>query len=138
MNANGREWIAWGTARVVIGIFYDVYNELGPGFLESVYRDAMAVAIRGAGLLVKREVDVDVAFRGVRVGTFRADLIVGDELLVELKAARNIDDAHIAQVLNYLRATRLEVGLLLNFGRRPAFRRVVYANDRKRRPADSR
>jgi len=131
MHANEREFPAWDTARSVIGVFYEVYNELGLGFLESVYQEAMALALCQSGLLVARQVSVDVLFRGLRVGTFRADLVVAGELLVELKAARAIADAHVAQVLNYLRATYLEAGLLLNFGPRPQFKRVVYSNRRK-------
>jgi GxxExxY protein len=91
----------------------------------------MAIARHQAGLSVTRQVAVDVVFRGLRIGTFRADLIVGGELLVELKAIRAVEEAHISQVLNYLRATRLEAGLLLNFGPRPQLRRVVYSNERK-------
>jgi GxxExxY protein len=131
MHANEREFPAWDVAGSVIGVFYDVYNELGPGFLESVYQEAMALALRQAGLSVRRQVAVDVVFRGLSMGTFRADLLIAGELLVELKAARTIEQAHLAQVLNYLRATRLEAGLLLNFGPRPQFKRVVYSNGRK-------
>jgi GxxExxY protein len=131
MHANEREFPAWDVAGSVIGVFYDVYNELGPGFLESVYQEAMALALRQAGLSVRRQVAVDVVFRGLSIGTFRADLLIAGELLVELKAVRTIEQAHLAQVLNYLRATRLEAGLLLNFGPRPQFKRVVYSNGRK-------
>ncbi len=131
MHANEREFPAWDVAGSVIGVFYDVYNELGHGFLESVYQEAMALALRQAGLSVRRQVAVDVVFRGLSMGTFRADLLIAGELLVELKAARTIEQAHLAQVLNYLRATRLEAGLLLNFGPRPQFKRVVYSNGRK-------
>jgi GxxExxY protein len=131
MNANQRERPAWNVARSVIGVFYEVYNELGPGFLESVYQEAMVLALYQTGLPVTRQVPVDVVFRGLRIGTFRADLLVAGELLVELKAVRAIEEAHVCQVLNYLRATRLEAGLLLNFGPRPQFRRVVYSNGRK-------
>ena len=131
MNESEREYPAWDVAGSVIGVFYKVYNELGPGFLESVYQEAMALALSQAGLPVARQVPVDVVFRGLRIGTFRADLLVGGELVVELKAARSIEQAHVAQVLNYLRATRLEAGLLLNFGPRPQFKRIVYSNERK-------
>lgn len=112
-------------------MFYEVYNELGPGFLESVYLEAMVLALHQSGVSVTRQVAVDVVFRGLCIGTFRADLLVAGELLVELKAVRTIEEAHVAQVLNYLRATRLEAGLLLNFGPRPQFKRIVYSNKRK-------
>lgn len=115
----------------VIGTFYDVYNELGTGFLESVYEGSMALALGDAGLRVERQKLVHVHFRGRVVGEYRVDLLVDAVLVVELKCARAIDPAHEAQVLNYLRATELEVGLLLNFGPRPIVRRLVFSNERK-------
>ena len=116
----------------VIGVFYDVYNELGHGFLESVYHKAMVIALRGAGFLIASEVPIPVFFRGQRVGDFSADILVNDAVLLELKAVKEFDTAHEAQLLNYLRATPIEVGLLLNFGPKPAFRRRLFTNDRKR------
>ena len=115
----------------VIGIFYQVYNELGQGFLESVYEAAMELALRQAGLAVQRQPAIEVRFRGETIGDFRADLVVEGVLLVELKAAKAIDPAHEAQVLNYLRASDLEVGLLLNFGPKPEVKRFLYDNHRK-------
>src|SRR5882757_4054081 len=100
----------------IIGVFYDVYNELGHGFLESVYETAMVIALEDAGLSVKRQVEVPVWFRGRQIGTFFADLLVEDVVIVELKAVRSIDPSHEAQLLHYLRATEIELGLLLNFG----------------------
>jgi GxxExxY protein len=122
----------------IIGVFYDLYNELGHGFLESVYEQAMAVALDQAGMKVERQVPVSVWFRGQQVGDFRADLLVDAKILLELKAARTIDQAHEKQLLNYLRATDVEVGLLLNFGVKPQFRRLVYENDRKKIRVDPR
>ncbi len=116
----------------IIGAFYDVYNELGHGFLESVYREAMVVALSQKGLLVEREKSVQVRFRGEVVGLFRTDLVVADRVIIELKCARTIDTNHEAQLLNYLKATPYEVGLLLNFGTRPHFRRMVLETARKR------
>ena len=115
----------------IIGVFFDVYNELGPGFLESVYQQAMALALEDAGLAVEREVALEVRFRGRTVGSFRADLVVQRLVVLELKAGRRFEEAHERQLLNYLRATGVEVGLLVNFGPRPTFRRLVYRNDRK-------
>ena len=115
----------------IIGAFYDVYNELGYGFLESVYREAMIVALRSKNLAVEREKPVEVFFRGVSIGYFRIDLVVGNCVIVELKSARTLDGSHEAQLLNYLKATELELGLLLNFGPRPHFRRMILDNDRK-------
>ena|SRR6266851_1873862 len=116
----------------VIGVFYDVYNELGYGFLESVYREAMRFALTQAGLTVKTEVPVPVSFRGVVVGIFRADLIVGDCLLVELKAVEQIVRQHESQTMHYLRATSIEVALLMNFGSQPRFKRIVMDNELKK------
>jgi len=116
----------------IIGSFYDVYNELGHGFLESVYREAMIVAQTQKGLRVEREKSVEVRFRGEVVGLFRTDLVVAGQVIVELKCARTIDSNHEAQLLNYLKATPYEVGLLLNFGNRPHFRRRVLETARKR------
>jgi len=118
----------------IIGLFYDVYNELGHGFLESVYEQALAIALAQAGSAVERQVPVLVWFRGRQVGDFRADMVVERKVLLELKAARTIDEAHEKQLLNYLRATDIEVGLLLNFGIKPQFRRLVYENERKKIP----
>jgi GxxExxY protein len=116
----------------IIGAFYDVYNELGHGFLESVYEQALAIALVQAGMVVERQVPVTVWFRGQRIGDFRTDMLVDRNVLLELKAARTIDQAHEKQLLNYLRATDVEVGLLLNFGVKPQFRRLVYENERKK------
>jgi len=116
----------------IIGVFYDVYNELGHGFLESTYAEALAVALNESALTTAREVPVPVWFRGKKVGQYYADLIVEGAVLLELKAARTLDSAHEAQLLHYLRATEVEVGLLLNFGLRPQFRRLLYDNERKK------
>lgn len=121
----------------IIGAFYDVFNELGHGFLESVYREAMLVALRAKGLRVEREKSVDVQFRGQVVGVFRTDLVVNDLVIIELKCAKTIDSSHEGQLLNYLKATRYEVGLLLNFGNRPHFRRMVLEAGRKRPGANT-
>jgi GxxExxY protein len=115
----------------VIGVFYDVYNELGHGFLESVYQKAMEVALEQAGLSVGSQVSVPVWFRGRQVGDFVADLLIEDVVLLELKAARALEPAHESQLLNYLRATPIEVGLLLNFGPKPQVKRLIYDNPRK-------
>jgi GxxExxY protein len=115
----------------IIGVFYNVYNELGFGFLESVYRKALHMALVEKGLKVEAEVAVPVFFRGVNVGDFRADLVVNDCVLLELKTAENIVVAHEAQLLNYLRATALEVGLILNFGPKAQVRRLLFDNERK-------
>lgn len=115
----------------IIGIFYDVYNELGRGFLESVYEAAMAIALHEAGLRAERQRPLQVWFRGQCIGDFRADLVVDGLVLLELKACSGFDPAHEAQLLHYLRATDIEVGLLLNFGPQPQFKRMVFENSKK-------
>jgi GxxExxY protein len=113
------------TTQRIIGVFFQVYNELGKGFLESVYVEAMAVALRQTGLRLEREVPLSVRFRNRVIGRFRADLVVEGTVLVEVKACSRLQSIHEAQVLNYLRATVLEVGLLLNFGPRAQLRRLL-------------
>jgi GxxExxY protein len=122
----------------IIGAFYEVYNELGHGFLESVYERALAIPLVQAGMKVERQVAVAVWFRGEQIGDFRADMMIDRKVLLELKAARTIDQAHEEQLLNYLRATEIEVGLVLNFGIKPQFRRLVYENERKKIRVDPR
>ena len=119
-------------SEIIIGVFYDVYNELGFGFLESVYRKSFALALAPKCATVKEEVPITVYFRGSNVGDFKADLVVNDLILIELKTAETLVHAHEAQVLNYLRATQLEVALLFNFGPKPQVRRLLFDNDRKR------
>ena len=116
----------------IIGLFYDVYNELGHGFLESTYAEAMVVALEAAGLHVNREYLVPVWFRGKKIGQYFADLLVERTVMLELKAGRTLEKAHEAQLLHYLRATDIEVGLLLTFGIRPQFRRLLFDNERKK------
>jgi GxxExxY protein len=116
----------------VIRCFYDVYNELGFGFLESVYHRAMVIALDQAGLKVESRAKVPVYFRGQQVGDFEADILVEGYVILELKAVEALVAAHDAQLLNYLKATDAEVGLLLNFGPKPKFARFVFDNARKR------
>lgn len=116
----------------ILRVFYDVYNELGHGFLESVYHRALVFALKSTGLKVCSRVGIPVWFRGERVGQFEADVLVEDCVLLELKAARWLDSSHRAQLMNYLKATEIEVGLLLNFGEKPEFKRVIFDNLKKR------
>jgi len=122
----------------IIGIFYDVYNELGYGFLESVYEESLVIALHHAGLTSSRQVALPVWFRGHKVGDFRADLLVENSVLLELKSARSLEPAHEAQLLHYLKSTEVEVGMLLNFGVRPQVRRLVFDNKRKKIREDPR
>ena len=111
----------------ILETFFEVYNELGHGFLETVYQSALALALREAGLEVAREAPVEVFFRRIVIGRFHADLLVEQRVVLELKAVRRIMPEHEAQLLHYLRATTLEVGLVLNFGSSPEFKRMVYS-----------
>lgn len=109
----------------IIGAFFSVYNSLGVGFAESIYENAMQIALRRWGVACVTQQPLDVEFRGERVGDFRADVIVENKVLVELKCAKAITDPHIAQALNYMKAATLEVGLVLNFGTTASFKRLV-------------
>ncbi|HTE47189.1 MAG TPA: GxxExxY protein [Gemmatimonadaceae bacterium] len=115
----------------IIGVFFQVHWELGHGFLESIYANGMHCGLAEARLRVQREVPVSVHFRGRRIGMFRADMIVESVVLLEFKTGERLDPMAGAQLLNYLRATRIEVGLILHFGPRPAFKRFIQTNDRK-------
>lgn len=121
----------------IIGVFYEVYNELGHGFIESVYQEALVLTLRAHGLKVYTPIEIPVWFRGEKVGRFEADVLVEKRVLLELKAVRTLDSSHQAQLLNYLRATDIEIGLLLNFGVKPEFKRLLFDNPRKvSRPMD--
>ena len=115
----------------VINGFHVSYDRLGFGFLESVYRRALAMELRGFGLGVMEEAGIDVWYGGTTIGRFRADLLVEKQVIVEIKTGRAFVDADRKQLLNYLRASELEVGLLLLFGPRPMFKRLVFENSRK-------
>ena len=121
----------WELTERIVGIFFGVANELGCGFLESVYRRAMCVALREAGLKVEEEAPIEVWFHGHSVGLFRADIIVEGVVLLELKTAEEVTRQFEAQVLHYLRASRLEVGMVLAFGAKARFRRLSMKNDCK-------
>lgn len=114
--------------REIIGAFYDVYNALGFGFVESVYQRAIPVALARRGVRCAREVLMNVQFEGVEVGVYRADLVVDAKVIVECKVAEKIGRVHELQLLNYLRATGLSVGLILNFGPQATFRRLLLSS----------
>ena len=116
---------------LIIKAFYKVYNTLGYGFLEKVYRNALAIELRKLGLEVVTEARILVYYDGEVVGEYFADLLVAGVVLVELKAVKKLLDAHEAQLLNYLKATPYEVGLLLNFGPKPEIKRRAFDNSRK-------
>jgi len=115
----------------IIKIFYQVYNELGYGFLEKVYQNSFYFALLDAGFKVEAQVKIPVWFRGQEVGVYYADLIVNDMVILELKAHECLLAEHENQLLHYLRSTDKEIGLLLNFGTKPAVKRKVYDNHLK-------
>jgi GxxExxY protein len=117
--------------REIIGAFYAVYNSLGYGFLEKVYENALALELRRRGLRVDQQKPICVYYTGEIVGEYFADLVVNELVIIELKAVRAISESHEAQLLNYLKATPYEVGLLLNFGPKAVRRRKVYDNELK-------
>lgn len=113
------------TTEQIIGAMYDVHRELGHGFTETIYRRAMALALRQAGRDVMEEALLHVYFRGRLIGEFRADLVIDRCVLVEIKAATNLEPYAEVQILNYLKAAGGGVGLLVNFGRSATFKRRV-------------
>lgn len=115
----------------LIGIFYAIYNELGHGFLESVYEQALSAALAESGLFFQRQMAVPVFFHGQEIGDFLADLLVEGKVIVELKTGREIEPAWEKRLLNYLRGTQIEVGMLFNFGPSAQFKRYVFENERK-------
>ena len=118
--------------REILGAYYDVYNEVGWGFAESVYASVMAALLTERGLSPQREVAHAVHYRGKCHGIFRSDLFVNETVIVELKARSQLLPAHEAQLLNYLRASGAPVGLLLNFGPKPEFKRIIWTSQRQR------
>jgi GxxExxY protein len=115
----------------ILKVFYDVYNELGYGFLEKVYQNAMYFELKSLGYKVEAQKQIKVYFKKQLVGEYYSDLLVEDKVIVELKATELLINVHVAQIMNYLKATPIEIGLLINFGEEPEFKRLYYSNDRK-------
>ncbi len=116
---------------IVLKQFYRVYNDLGYGFLERVYQNALYFALVEQGLKCETEKPIKVYHDGHVVGDYRADILVEDCVILELKACEELNPAHEAQLINYLKATEIEVGYLLNFGKKAKFSRKVFSNKRK-------
>ena len=116
---------------VILKTFYEVYKELGYGFLERVYQNALYIELKSKGLDVIPQKKIKVYYKGNVVGDYYADLIVENTIILELKAVEYIVEQFENQLLNYLRGTDCEVGLLLNFGKKPEFRRKIFENKRK-------
>ena len=115
----------------ILKAFYDVYNELGYGFLEKVYQNALYLELKSRGFHVEAQKQIKVYYKNVAVGEYYADLIVNDLIILELKATEVIVKEFEFQLINYIRATEIEIGLLLNFGAKPEFRRRIFENTRK-------
>ena len=110
----------------IIGCAYEVGNVLGSGFLEKVYERALAHELRKVGLSVTCQYPIKVFYDGIDIGDYFADLVVGNEIIVELKTVKNIEGIHLAQCLNYLKATNMKLALLINFGNKSVqVKRVV-------------
>lgn len=115
----------------ILKVYYDVYNELGYGFLEKVYQNAMYFELKSLGYKVEAQKQIKVYFKKQLVGEYFDDLLIEDKIIIELKATELLMNVHVAQIMNYLKATPIEVGLLLNFGEEPEFKRLIYTNNRK-------
>ena len=117
---------------LILKAFYEIYNELGTGFLESVYEKALTIALQNYGLQIENQKEIPVFPRGKNIGYFKSDIIVNGKIVLELKAVNQIDKTQEAQLINYLKASSIEIGLLLNFGRKPEFERFVFSNDKSK------
>lgn len=115
----------------ILGAFFQLHKEMGFGFSEKVYEAALELLLLELGLIVERQKNINVYYHGKVIGEYTADMIVNGVVLLELKSVERLIDAHDAQLLNYLKATEIEVGLLLNFGREAEFHRKIYDNPRK-------
>lgn len=116
----------------IIKSFYNVYNSLGFGFLENVYEKSLLKELTENGLASKSQVPINVYYKKENVGKYFADIIAEDLVIIELKAIDRLSHEHEVQILNYLKATKIEVGLELNFGYKPQIKRKIYTNDRKK------
>lgn len=115
----------------IIKCFYKVYNSLGYGFLEKVYENAMFLELKRLGLFVEKQKQIKVYYENQQVGEYYADLIISESVIIELKASESLCEEHEYQLINYLKATEIEVGLLLNFGKNPELKRKVFSNNMK-------
>lgn len=112
----------------IIKCFYKVYNTLGYGFLEKVYEKALCIELDKLGLEIKQQHPISVYYENQLIGEYYADIVVDDKVIIELKAIESLKDVHGNQLLNYLKATEIEIGLLLNFGIRPEVKRKIFTN----------
>ena len=114
--------------KLIIKCFYNVYNQLGYCFLEKVYENALFFELRQLGLFVEKQKRINVYYKQQLVGDYFADLIVSEAVIIEIKAAESLCEEHEYQLINYLKATEIEVGILLNFGKKPQIKRKIFSN----------
>ena len=119
------------TTDIILKSFYKVYNNLGYGFLEKVYENALLYELRNHGLDCEKQKPIKVYYEQIQVGEYYADIIVNECIILELKAAESIAEEHEFQLINYLKATEIEIGLLLNIGKNPEFKRKIFTNNKK-------
>ncbi|MGD9040078.1 MAG: GxxExxY protein [Desulfobacteraceae bacterium] len=131
MNADYHDYKYKELTQKIIMIFYKVYNKLGYGFLEKVYENAMIIEFRKESIPVVSQSPIEVCYENEIIGDYYADLLVDNKVIVEIKAVKNLSDEHEAQLLNYLKATNIEVGLLFDFGPNPEIKRKAFDNLRK-------
>ena len=127
-NFVAEQYLHAGITSKIISCFYKVYNELGYGFLEKVYENALKIELENNGLNVEKQKPIAVYYNEYLVGEYFADLIVENKVILELKAAESLCEEHEFQLINYLKATDIEVGLLLNFGKKPQISRKIFTN----------
>ena len=116
---------------IILKSYYKVYNNLGYGFLEKVYENALLYELRNQGLNCEKQKPIKVYYEQIQVGEYYADIIVNECIILELKATESIAEEHEFQLINYLKATEIEIGLLLNFGKNPEFKRKIFTNNKK-------
>ena len=131
MNADLQGFKYKNLTERIIKVFYKVYNNLGYGFLEKVYENAMMLELKKSGISSLAQFPIEVTYAGETIGEYFADILVDNKVIVEVKAAKSLVEENEAQLLNYLKATRIEVGLLLNFGSKPEIKRKAFDNSRK-------
>ncbi len=119
--------------QAIIGSFYEVYRKLGYGFLEKVYENSLYIEMTRRGISCNKQTPIKEYYRGISVGTYFADIVVENKIILELKASESICQEHEFQLINYLKATDIEVGLLLNFGKEPQIKRKIFDNSLKYR-----
>src|SRR5699024_10134600 len=124
----GIDYLHRDITETIIKSFYKVYNTLGYGFLEKVYEYAMFLELREREMFVEKQKRIQVHYREEIIGDYYADLIVNEKVIIELKAAETLCKEHEFQLINYLKATDIEIGLLLNFGKEPELRRKIFSN----------